>query len=355
MGLTATQRSIVSKAQAVGGGGQGIALDDATCVYLVGIIAKDLSHLEQFPELPGQLPEFFGTQPLESLRVEGVPFLALFERIVGIDANADMYFACLSALHKHRLKYERILKTQAIPTIDEVGPRGLLQYGSVDVKALAPFLLWRKWIFNIDNRAAQETGYLFEPIIANAIGGTPASAGRSPVKRVADRTKGRQVDCLRDKKAHEIKLRVTMAASGQGRWGEELEFPADCEASGFTPVLVVLDPTPNDKLDELSKRFREKKGEVYIGQEAWNYLTALAGSTMSVFLERYVHQPLQELLKEMPTRTDQLPDLTLRLSSQEFAATIAGHTLIVNRSTRLTDEEHRNEMPEDADDAIPGP
>ena len=170
----------------------------------------------------------------------------------------------LAALHKHRLKYQRILQTQAIPTIDEVGPRGLLQYGVVEPKALAPFLLWRKWIYNIDNRAAQETGYLFEPIIANAIGGTPASAKKSPVKRATDNTKGRQVDCIRDKKAHEIKLRVTMAASGQGRWSEELEFPADCKASGFTPVLVVLDPTPNDKLDELSTRFRDNAGEVHI-------------------------------------------------------------------------------------------
>jgi hypothetical protein len=147
MGLTATQRSIVSKAQAVGGGGQGIALDDAACVYLVGVIAKDLSHFDKYPELVGELPEFFSTQPLESFRVEGVSFLTLFERLVGLDANADMYFACIAALHKHRLKYERILKTQAIPTIDEVGPRGLLQFGAVEVQTLAPFLLWRKWIY----------------------------------------------------------------------------------------------------------------------------------------------------------------------------------------------------------------
>ena len=44
-------------------------------------------------------------------------------------------------------------------------PRGLLQYGGMSPKTLAGFLLWRKWIFDIDNRAGQETGYLFEPII----------------------------------------------------------------------------------------------------------------------------------------------------------------------------------------------
>ena len=34
---------------------------------------------------------------------------------------------------------------------------------------------------------------------------------------------------------------MTIAASGQGRWKEELDFPADCKASGYVPVLVVLD------------------------------------------------------------------------------------------------------------------
>ena len=29
-------------------------------------------------------------------------------------------------------------------------------------------------------------------------------------------------------KAYEFKLRVTIAASGQGRWKEELDFPSDC-------------------------------------------------------------------------------------------------------------------------------
>ena len=97
----------------------------------------------------------------------------------------------LAALHKARLKYARILKTQAVPTIDQVGPRGLLQYGGMNPKVLAGFLLWRKWVFDIDNRAGQETGSLFEPIIAEAVGGVPASAARSPVKRRNDRNKGR--------------------------------------------------------------------------------------------------------------------------------------------------------------------
>jgi hypothetical protein len=30
-----------------------------------------------------------------------------------------------------------------------------------------------EWLYDIDNRSAQETGYLFEPILAAAIGGIP--------------------------------------------------------------------------------------------------------------------------------------------------------------------------------------
>ena len=85
-----------------------------------------------------------------------------------------------------------------VATIDQVGPRGLLQYGSMDANLLAGFLRWRKWTFDIDNRAGQESGYLFETIIAAAVGGVPASAKKSPVRRRKDPNKGRQVDCLRE-------------------------------------------------------------------------------------------------------------------------------------------------------------
>ena len=105
------------------------------------------------------------------------------ERLVALIPDADMFFACLANLHKRRLKYERILQTQPIPTIEQVGPRGLLQFGAVCTNALTSLLLWRKWFFDINNRAGQETGYLFEPIIAHAIGGMPFSAKASPIRR----------------------------------------------------------------------------------------------------------------------------------------------------------------------------
>ena len=355
MGLTQAQRSILNKARSVGGSKQGVALDDEICAYLVGVIASDLGCLEKIQGVPSVLAPFFGTQPLEALRLSGPPFPDVFEQLAALDKDAETYFACLAALHKGRLKYERILQSQPIPTVDQVGPRGLLQYGCLGTKALTPFLMWRKWIFDIDNRAAQETGYVFEPIIASAIGGVSVSAGKSPVKRRSNKAKGRQVDCIRDKRTHEIKLRVTIAASGQGRWKEELEFPRDCKASGYVPVLVVLDPTPNAKLDELKAKFVAEGGEEHVGEKAWQYLADMAGPTMTRFLELYVHAPLEAILGEAPAITEELPELRLTMKGGQFTASILGETLTLRRAPGAEDASEPDALPEDVDEEAPGP
>jgi hypothetical protein len=355
MGLTQAHRTVISKARAVGGGKQGIALSDEACAFLISIIARDLKLLKHFPEIPKPLPEFFHSGSLERLVVPSVDFLGMFERLVRLDENADTYFSCLATLHKARLKYERILQTQPIPTIDQVGPRGLLQFGTIVPKALTPFLLWRKWIYDVDNRAGQETGYVFEPIIAHAIGGVSVSAAKSPVKRQGNPKKGRQCDCVLDKRAYEVKIRVTIAASGQGRWREELDFPADCQSSGFIPVLVVLDPTPNPKLDELKRRFFAKGGEAYVGQEAWKHFDSLAGKTMSRFLHLYVHTPIQSLLTQVPEKTEELPDLRLTMVKGEFTMSINGETLKVKRQPKEEEETDFDELPDDVEDQFPGP
>ena len=121
-----------------------------------------------------------------------------------------------------------------------------------------------------------------------------------------------QVDCIKDRLAHEIKLRVTIAASGQGRWQEELDFPQDAVESGFRPILIVLDPTPNPKLTDLSNAFAGAGGVVYTGEEAWAHLEEEAGGTMAKFLETYVRSPLDDLLNSAPV---DLPDLTLSMQA----------------------------------------
>ena len=145
----------------------------------------------------------------------------------------------------------------------------------MQAKSLAALLFWRKWFFDIDNRAGQETGYLFEPIIANAIGGAPFGSKTSPIKRASDRKKGRQADCIREQQAYEFKIRVTIASSGQGRWQEELDFPVDCRTSGYTPILIVLDATPNPKLAQLEAAFVAQQGRGIYGRSG---VAALGGS-----------------------------------------------------------------------------
>ncbi len=351
MGLTKSQAAIWQKARSLSNSDQAVVLTDGMCSYVLATIVLDLGLSNRFPELPRALPPFFNDGPLASLVVEGHDCRSLYERLVAANPDADTYFACLAALHKARLKYEAILSTQPIPTLEQVGPRGLLQYGKLSGIALAGLLFWRKWFFDIDNRAGQETGYLFEPIIAYAIGGTPAPAKKSPVRRHNDTTKGRQVDCLLEKRAYELKIRVTIAASGQGRWQEELDFPLDCRQSGFKPVFVCMDSTPNPKLTALIKAFRGQNGEVYVGEAAWEHLEELAGATMSRFLERYVRTPIQDLLEKAG---EGLPDLTAKWTKDTIDLVVGEDVLHINRHPEDDHGSNEDAMPADADDKIPG-
>ena len=165
------------------------------------------------------------------------------------------------------------------------------------------------------------------------------------MKRRGDRSKGRQVDCLLDDRAYEFKIRVTIAASGQGRWQEELDFPADCRASGFTPVLVCLDSTPNPKLDALAQAFLKQKGEVYIGESAWQHLESVAGMTMSSFLECYVRTPLQSLLNEAPITP---PPLSAHWNSSSIDIRVGDALFQIVRHEPVDEDEDSDEMSDDA-------
>lgn len=351
MALTRLQSAIWEKARALGAGEQGVALSDEMCAYLLARIVVDLGRQEDFREVPASLPELFEDRPAAELTLPRVNSDELFRRVVEAIPDADTYFACLASLQKARLKYERILSEQPLPTLEQVGPRALLQYGRLESRALVSLLFWRKWFFDIDNRAGQETGYLFEPVIAYAIGGTPAPAKKSPVRRHNDKTKGRQVDCIIKKRAYELKIRVTIAASGQGRWGQELDFPVDCRASGYKPVLVCMDGTKNPKLQELEAAFRKQKGEVYIGAHAWAHLESLAGKTMSMFLERYVRGPIQSLLKH---GDEPLLDLHAKHEPDEITIALGSEVLHITRGAEAITDEGEDAIPQDADESLPG-
>ena len=212
-----------------------------------------------------------------------------------------LYLKNLCDLYRRRYKYEQILKSQPFPNADQIAPRSLLEYGKCDDSLLASWLEWRKWIYDIDNRSGQETGYVFEPILASCLGGTSVSHANSPVKRINDSGKrtneGRQVDCYIEdaKEVYELKMRVTIAASGQGRFKEELSFPYEAKESGLKPILVVFDETESPLLTKLKAQFMKCGGKCFVGQSAWDMLYQKAGKEMSLFIRKYIYPPIQAM------------------------------------------------------------
>lgn len=356
MALSAAQRTLFNKATRLGSGRQAVGLTDEACKALLALTARDLGVMGELASSAGDdLSIYSSSRPsLLQVKFAGTPAAAFEQLLADGPQDTDTYFSCLAALHKARLKYERILATQPVPTIDQVGPRGLLLYGLMDPPSLAALLLCRKWIFDVDNRAGQETGYLFEPVLAGAIGGAPAAGQKSPVRRRNNHAKARQVDCVLDQFAYEFKLRVTIAASGQGRWGEELAFPLDCVDSGLIPVLIVLDPTDDPKLTQLSEAFIGAGGQVFTGDAAWAHLEEKAGPTMSLFLETYVRGPLADLLSSVPA-SDELPKFTLELSPQSVVFKVGdGEAEFPRDEPDLDLIGEGDEPPEDASDDLPG-
>jgi hypothetical protein len=349
--LSTTQRGFFEKARRLGTGAALIQLDDNECRKLANVISRDLGVADARIIPPDGLPEFYDPSFVD-FSADGPPAHEIFEALVENVTDGELFFHCLSAIHLRRIKYARILATQPMPTLEQVGPRGILQFGHAPPAELVSLLFWRKWIYDIDNRAAQETGYIFEPIIAASIGGVPYSGKKSPVKSRSGGG-GRQVDCLLDKDAYELKLRVTIAASGQGRWGAELDFPQDCKASGFRPVLVVFDSTENPKLAELKDAFEHAGGAHYVGEHAWQHLEGVAGKTMGVFLERYVRGPLESLLQATPAPTE-LPDLILRQGNGFIAVHIGEFEMRIDRTGDDEDLVEDDALPSDIEEELPG-
>ena len=234
-----------------------------------------------------------------------------------------LYLKNLCELYRRRYKFINILSKQPFPHVDQIGPRCLLEYGNCDSNLLFTWMRWRKWIYDIDNRSAQETGYLFEPILASCLGGTSVSHRNSPIKRINDSgqqtTDGRQIDCFIEEslEAYELKLRVTIAASGQGRFGEEMSFPIEAERAGIIPVLIVFDPTPSALLERLKNQYIKHGGRCTIGVDAWNELISKAGNEMGTFIQKYIEPPIIN----MGNQNDRIPS-TISLVADDTAVKI---------------------------------
>jgi hypothetical protein len=322
---------------------------------IIALVARDIGKADalanSFPEVwPHICPDgdYYSINVEWFTNTSGVvqadDLIGLLEMGESLDKDFLTYLGCLTELHKRRRKYGLILERQPLPTMVQVSPRALMGYGpGFPTEALASWLTWRKFFYDLDNRSAQETGYLFEPILAAAIGGEPMSAKEKVVHRSNDPSKGRQVDCWKVEPdgtpiAYELKLRVTIAASGQGRFAEELSFAEDCKASGVKPILVVLDPTENNKLTELQAAYRRVGGECYVGDDAWNHLEEEAGATMAAFIEKYVRRPIGEVSAfesmvggDPKRRSLVLLDLAAKLEGSQLSISIGTFERLIER------------------------
>jgi hypothetical protein len=77
--------------------------------------------------------------------------LAALDCCIKKDNDFFLYIDNFSALHRRRVKYQRILSQQPLPNMDQIGPRVLLEYGYCNLTLLANWMVWRKWIYDIDN------------------------------------------------------------------------------------------------------------------------------------------------------------------------------------------------------------
>lgn len=305
MKLSQDRISQINRTRTVGGT-PSVYLDDGELVAILCVVCADLElQLPDetiCPECSWLTQQLFYDIPIHKLRCNHVtkdlsPNERLQQALAELlqqEPDVFTYFIALTSLHVQRRKYRAILDGQSIPDLETIIPRGLLEIGGIPPDELSSWLVWRKFMYDIDNRAAQTTGYLFEPILASSIGGASFSASKSPIRRDG-KGRGRQVDCIVNKDAYEFKMRVTIAASGQGRFGEELSFAKDCYLSGYRPVLLVLDPTPSVRLEDLTFEFRKYGGEAYIGDLAWEHLEDEAGKVMSHFLEKYVRSVISKI------------------------------------------------------------
>lgn len=297
--LSMDDRRTINYSRTLGSRELPVYLEDHELLRLCAVIAGDLNVMNLVSDYTGseEKIDYYST-PLQWFKqpvTHQVSFEDTYTLFKSQIDNFPTYFISLAELHKRRIKYDSILKNQKIPLMEQIVPRCLLEYGMKPSETLASWLVWRKWLYDIDNRAAQETGYLFEPILCNALGGVSYSAKKSPIRRAGDKAKGRQVDCIEGRDAYEFKMRVTIAASGQGRFREELDFARDCHDSGYTPRLLVLDPTPSEKLDDLINEYLQYGGTAHIGDDAWTYIEERTGKNLAIFIEKYVKRPILEV------------------------------------------------------------
>jgi len=174
MPVSLTVKTLYNKARSLTGGSPEVKLTESELYALLLLICRDLSWQPSRIGLPvptSPVPErnYYVIAPdwfvSHGNALSAGELQESIEAAIAIETDFGMYFSNLCALHKRRLKFQKILSTQPKPTMDQVGTRGLLEYGTYPDQFLFNWLVWRKWVFDLDNRSGQETGYLFEPVL----------------------------------------------------------------------------------------------------------------------------------------------------------------------------------------------
>lgn len=183
MTIPTTFRKLLTQCKIHGSGEAQVILSDAELYALICLSANDLGWqvaemgLEQL-DIPEENYYKIPINWFSSLQIYNVTPSILLKALTDachLHDDYNLYIQNLCALHRRRVKYRRILATQPLPQMEQIVPRSLLEYGACETDLLSSWMIWRKWIYDIDNRSAQETGYLFEPILASCLGGTSIS------------------------------------------------------------------------------------------------------------------------------------------------------------------------------------
>lgn len=234
-------------------------------------------------------------EPLEVEDFVGL-YLEAEEKIDDFLAAFDLVYEVV----KRRLRFQWIEENQEMPEEGQLANRAVLENGFKDPKATIANILWRKFWGTIDNRSAAEAGYLTEKVITSCLCGESYSDKDSPITRFGEGKQGRQIDCIVEDLAYEVKTRVTGAASGRGRSRDELELPKDCRDSGYTPVLMVMDGTPCSALDQMVAAYEGAGGHTYVGLAAWEHLRQEASSNINKVVEDLILRPMAAFKHNVP-------------------------------------------------------
>jgi hypothetical protein len=98
--------------------------------------------------------------------------------------------------------------------------------------------------------------------------------------------------------------------------------------------------------------FLDAGGETFIGEAAWVRLKGAATSTMATFIDKYVREPLEEVLKAFPT-AGSVPPLTLTDKGSSVEFTVGSNVWSIER--RPSDDSSTDaELPDDIARDLPG-